>query len=262
MVKGGGDLGTGVAYRLHRVGFRVLVTELERPTVIRRPVAFAEAVYEGAAVVEGVTARLVRDTAEAMTAWEQGEVAVLIDHQGEAVGSLQPGVLVDAIMAKRNTGTSLRDAPVVVALGPGFAAGRDAHAVIETQRGHFLGRVIRQGEAMPNTGIPGEIGGASVDRLLRAPADGVFQGKARIGDRVKQGQVVALVGGVPMRSGLSGVLRGLLRDGLSVKAGTKSGDVDPRADPSHCFTISDKALAVAGGALEAVLALWPRAESP
>ncbi len=258
IVKGGGDLGSGVAWRLHRCGFRVVILECPCPTAIRRQVAFATAMYEGEITVEGVTAR--RATLEEAPALlEAGLIPVLADPEGRAVEVLRPDVLVDAVMAKRNTGTRLDDAPLVVALGPGFRAGRDCHAVVETARGHFLGRVYWEGEALPNTGIPGEVGGASEERVLRAPADGIFQPCAQIGDLVEAGQTVAWVDGHPVRARLRGVLRGLLAAGLEVHAGMKVGDVDPRAERSHCFTISDKALSIAGGVLEAVLS-WQQRE--
>lgn len=255
VVKGGGDLGTGVAWRLHRCGFRVLVTETPRPTVIRRAVAFASAVYEGAAAVDGVTARLVADDAAIAATWADGDVPVLVDPEGAVIQRLRPDALVDAILAKRNTGTHIADAPIVVALGPGFTAGVDCHAVVETSRGHNLGRVILEGSAEPNTGMPGTVGGESVRRVLRAPAGGVFRAARAIGDQVQVGEIVAYVDDAPIRSQLNGVVRGLLHDGLRVSTGIKVGDVDPRGIVSHCFTISDKALAVGGGVVEAILYL-------
>nr|HID14884.1 EF2563 family selenium-dependent molybdenum hydroxylase system protein [Anaerolineae bacterium] len=255
VVKGGGDLGTGVAWRLHRCGFRVLVTETRQPTVIRRAVAFASAVYEGSITVDGVTARLVREDAGIAAAWAAGEVPVLVDPEGAVMRRLQPDAVVDAILAKRNIGTTINDAPIVVALGPGFTAGVDCHAVVETNRGHNLGRVILEGSAEPNTGVPGTVGGEGARRVLRAPAEGIFQAARAIGDRVRAGEVVAYVDDTPVRSQLDGVVRGLLHDGLRVRPGMKVGDVDPRGIVSHCFTISDKALAVGGGVVEAILYL-------
>ncbi|MFQ6100730.1 MAG: selenium-dependent molybdenum cofactor biosynthesis protein YqeB [Anaerolineae bacterium] len=253
LVKGGGDLGTGVAWRLHRCGLHVLVTETVRPTVIRRAVAFASAVYEGVVTVDGVTARLVEDDAEIVATWTAGEVPVLVDPEGAVVQRLRPDAVVDAILAKRNVGTSIADAPVVVALGPGFTVGVDCHAVVETNRGHNLGRVILEGSAEPNTGVPGTVGGESARRVLRASAEGVFRTVRAIGDRVRVGEVVAYVDDAPVRSQLDGVVRGLLHNGLQVSTGMKVGDVDPRGVVSHCFTISDKALAVGGGVVEAIL---------
>jgi xanthine dehydrogenase accessory factor len=260
VVKGGGDLGTGVAWRLQRCGFHVLVTETAQPTVIRRAVAFASAVYEGAIVVDGLTARLVADETGVKGCWAAGEVPVLVDPDGMALQKLQPDAVVDAVMAKRNTGTGIDAAPVVVALGPGFTAGADCHAVVETNRGHNLGRVLLKGSAEPDTGVPGTLGGQSAKRVLRAPVPGAFQATRSIGDAVRAGDQVALVDGVPVRSQLDGVVRGLLYDGICVSAGLKVGDVDPRGVVSHCFTISDKALAIGGGVVEAILYLWQRLE--
>jgi xanthine dehydrogenase accessory factor len=255
LIKGAGDLASGIALRLHHAGFDVALTEIARPTTVRRTVAFSEAVYEGDARVEDVLGHRIDDPHAALAAWQDGVVPVLVGDQGAALRELQPDVLVDAIVAKRNLGTRITDAPAVIALGPGFVAGRDAHAVVETRRGHTLGRVIWRGEAAPNTGVPGEIGGYSTERLLRAPVPGVFRGALGIGDTVAAGQVVGFVGDDAVRANVSGVLRGLLHDGVEVTAGFKLGDVDPRAERAHCFTVSDKALAVAGGVLEAACAL-------
>jgi len=254
-IKGAGDLATGVALRLWRAGFAVVMTEIEQPTPVRRTVSFAEAVYDGEAQVEGVTAVLAEDATEAARLAGQRVVAVVVDPEAASREGLKPQLVVDAIIAKRNVGTTMQDAPAVVALGPGFYAGRDCHAVVETMRGHTLGRVIWQGEAIPNTGIPGEIGGKGAERVLRAPGAGVFRATAQIGDVVSAGQIVGYVGDLPLVSTLDGVLRGLLRSGLEVTHGFKTGDVDPRAVPEHCLTASDKALAVGGGVLEAACAL-------
>jgi xanthine dehydrogenase accessory factor len=255
VVKGGGDLGTGVVYRLQRAGLRALVTELPTPLVIRRRVALATAVYQGVVQVEGLVGRRVETDEEMAQAWQEGAVPVLVDPQASAVARLHPPVLVDAIMAKKNLGTRLDDAPIVIALGPGFVAGRDAHAVIETQRGHRLGRAIYAGSAAPDSGVPGTTAGVSGERVLRAPAAGRFEAACQIGERVEAGQVVARVDGQTVRAAVNGVVRGLLADGLHVQAGLKVGDVDPRGVVEHCFLISDKALAVGGGVLEAVLYL-------
>lgn len=253
VIKGAGDLASGVAHRLWRAGFQIIMTEIPQPTVIRRTVAFAEAVYEGEVEVEGLPGRLVRDVEEARQVASRDEVAVLVDPQAAVVEELRPHIVVDAIMAKTNLGTSIDQAPIVIALGPGFRAGRDAHAVIETMRGHYLGRVIFYGEALPNTGIPGEVGGYSSERVIRAPSEGIFQGLKKIGDYVRAGEGVAAVDGEPVAAPISGILRGLLHDGLRVTPGMKVGDVDPRGEREHCFTISDKARAIAGGVLEAIL---------
>jgi xanthine dehydrogenase accessory factor len=253
IVRGGGDLASGVVYRLVKAGFPVLVTELKRPLAIRRTVAFASAVYEGQITVEGITARLVAGPEQAGALWEAGEVPVLIDPAGESIRALQPAVVVDARLAKRNLGTTRSDAPLVIALGPGFVAGVDCHAVIETQRGHFLGRVIWQGAAEPDTGRPGSVQGHEADRVLRAPCDGTLVALAQIGDAVREGQVLATVAGEPVRAPFDGVLRGMLHPAVPVTRGLKIGDVDPRGVRAHCFTISEKSLAIGGGVLEAIL---------
>jgi xanthine dehydrogenase accessory factor len=255
VVKGGGDLGTGVIYRLHRAGFWVLVTDLPRPLSIRRAVALASAVYEGSVEIEGMIGRRVEQDSEIRTAWQKGEIPVLIDPEAMVVSRMRPTVLVDSVMAKENTGTVIDDAPVVVALGPGFTAGMDCHAVIETQRGHYLGRAIYNGGAAPDSRLPGATQGVTSKRVLRASRAGQFQTVCQIGDQVHAGQVLAYVGGEPVRAGIDGVVRGLLAEGLDVEAGLKLGDIDPRGESEYCFRISDKALAVGGGVLEAVLFL-------
>ena len=260
VVKGGGDMATGVAHRLYRVGMRVAITELPRPTVIRRPVAFASAGWLGEITVEGVSARLADNPVQALALLEAGIIPALVDPEARVVREWQPDVVVDAIIAKRNLGTCITDAPIVIALGPGFTASVDCHAVVETQRGHFLGRVITEGQAAPNTGIPGAVQGYTDERVIRALCAGTFRGERRIGDRVEAGQMVARVDGEPVVARISGVLRGLLADGLLVHAGMKVGDVDPRGVIEHCFTISDKARAVGGGVLEAILWLHRQRE--
>jgi len=253
LIRGAGDIASGVALRLHRAGFSVAMTEIARPTTIRRTVAFSDAVVNGAQTVEDVTARRAGSPEEARAYWAQGVIPVLVDPDCACRVSLKPHALADAILAKRNLGTSIADAPIVVGVGPGFTAGKDCHAVVETMRGHTLGRVCYAGSALPNTNIPGLIGGFAGERVLRAPADGVFESAHQIGDRVEAGETVGFVAGAPMRATISGVLRGLLADGVSVKQGMKSGDVDPRGEKSYCDLVSDKALAVAGGVLEAIL---------
>jgi xanthine dehydrogenase accessory factor len=255
LIKGAGDLATGVALRLMRSGFAVVMTELAEPTVVRRAVAFAEAVYQGCVEVDGVEGVRAENAEDAMREASRGVIPVVVDPGAALRRDLRPTLLVDAIVAKRNLGTRIDDAPAVVALGPGFTAGRDAHAVIETKRGHTLGRVITAGEALPNTGIPGEVGGFALERVLRSPGAGTFRGICQIGDMVTVGQIVGYVGEIPVKVQLAGVLRGLLHSGLSVTNGFKLGDVDPRALPEHCFRVSDKAMAVAGGVLEAACAL-------
>ena len=253
VITGAGDLATGIACRLYRSGFQVLLTEIAQPTTVRCTVAFSQAVYRGEAEVEGIRAILAGSPEEALTLTREGRVAVLTDPEASCVRLLHPAGVVDAILAKQNLGTTRTDAPVVVGVGPGFTPGVDCHAAVETQRGHNLGRVLWDRPPAPNTGIPGEIGGYTVERLLRAPADGRFQSVAVIGETVTAGQVVAYVAGVPITAEISGVLRGLLPEGTPVFAGMKSGDVDPRCQRSHCFSVSDKARAVGGGVLEALL---------
>lgn len=255
LVKGGGDLASGVVYRLHRVGMRVMITELPRPTVIRRAVAFASAMYEDAVDIEGVVGRRVASLGEALECLAKGEVPVMADPEAQVVSEWGPEVLVDATLAKRNIGTEVSDAPIVIGVGPGFVAGTDVHAVIETNRGHYLGRVILEGSAAPDTGIPGEVMGHTVERVLRAPRGGIFRAEKRIGDQVSAGEVVGNVESSPAVAKIGGVIRGLLADGLVVTQGMKIGDVDPRDVRENCFTISDKALAVGGGVLEAILYL-------
>ena len=262
VIKGAGDLASGIALRLHHAGFDIAMTEIAAPLSVRRTVCFSQAVYEGSSRVEDAGAVLVSEETGMKEAWRAKRIAVFVDPDADIVRSLRPAVLIDAIMAKKNTGTSITDAPVVIALGPGFRAGVDCHAVIETQRGHTLGRVITEGCALPNTGVPGDIGGFTLQRLLRSPADGVFEALASIGDAVKKGDTVAVVhtgtgsgsgGDIPVKAEIDGTLRGILPSGIAVKRGMKAGDVDPRCERSHCFTVSDKALAIGGGVLEAVL---------
>ncbi len=255
VIRGGGDLGTGVALRLHRAGYRVAVLEISQPTVIRRAVAFASAVFDGSVVVENTLARLVGDGADLGPIWDRGEIPVIVDPQASILSQLRPHALIDAILAKANLGTRLADAPIVVALGPGFTAGVDCHAVVETNRGHNLGRVYYTGSAQGDTGVPGTLGGQDARRALRAPGEGVFQASKRIGESVAKGEVIGRVGEWPVVSEIGGVLRGVLHDGLLVPAGLKVADVDPRGVIQHCFTVSDKAWAVGGGVVEAVMYL-------
>lgn len=254
-MRGAGDIATGIALRLHRAGCRVVMADIAEPTCIRRTVAFCEAIRLGEARVEDVTARLARDAAAACDVVDAGEVAVVVDPQAEMLAALKPDVVVDAILAKKNLGTALNMAPVVIGVGPGFTAGVDCHAAVETKRGHYLGRALYEGSPIANTGIPGIIGGHGAERVLRAPATGAFEPVAHIGDLVKSGDVVAHVAGEPMRATIDGVLRGLLAPGVVAHEGMKSGDIDPRGEVAFCATVSDKASAVGGGVLEAILHL-------
>jgi len=255
LIRGAGDIASGIALRLWRSGIKVVMTEIEKPTAIRRTVAFSEAVLLGETYVEGVCARRAATAEEAKELLKQQILPVLVDPDCCCREELKPDVLVDAILAKRNLGTTLRDAPVVIGVGPGFTAGEDCHAVVETMRGHYLGRPLYAGTAQPNTNIPGLIGGFAGERVLRAPAEGNFRPCRAIGDQVKAGDVAGYVGDAPMRCTIDGVLRGILPEGTAVHPGMKSGDVDPRCQVEHCYCASDKALAVGGGVLEAILTL-------
>lgn len=269
VVRGAGDLATGTIHRLKKAGFRLLVLEAEHPAAIRRQVALSEAVYAGSARVEDVEAvRMDVDLAEKKNRkelleqemeriWKKDGVSVLVDPAGLSIAALRPAVVVDAILAKKNLGTTKEMAPLVIALGPGFTAGEDVDVVIETKRGHNLGRVIRSGSAVPNTGIPGIIGGYGKERVMHAQAEGILRNAASIGDIVEARAVIAEIetenGTVPVEASLSGLLRGLIRDGYPVTKGFKIADIDPRKEElQNCFTISDKARCIAGSVLEVI----------
>lgn len=257
VVRGGGDIATAIIHRLWRAGFRVLVLECAYPSAIRRQVAISEAVYEGEARVEGLHAVRIAHALQAEDVWAGGDVPVLVDPECSSVALLHPEVVIDATIAKHNMGMHIGMAPMTIALGPGFCAGEDVHAVIETMRGHNLGRIILAGCAAPNTGVPGNIGGYAAERVIHAPAGGVLRGVRRIGDAVKQGETIAVIegeaGSVPVPASLSGLIRGLIRDGYPVTKGFKIADIDPRlGEYANCFTISDKARCIAGSALELV----------
>lgn len=258
IVRGGGDLATGTIYKLKKSGFPVLVLEAENPSAIRRNVAFCEAVYQGSQTVEDMTCYQAESVEQAEEFLNQGKLAVLVDPAGEAIRRLKPLAVVDAILAKRNLGTNRDMAPITVALGPGFVAGEDVDAIVETKRGHHLGRVLWTGSAAPNTGIPGIIGGYGKERVIHSPAKGIVRNVKKITDTVSKGEVIALVetesGVVSVEASLDGILRGLIRDGYPVKVGFKMADIDPRKEEyNNCFTISDKARCIAGGVLEAIL---------
>ena len=265
-VKGAGDLATGVIHRLSRAGFAVIATELPEPTVVRRTVAFAEAVTRGEMTVEDVTARLATSLQDIQATLAGGLVPIVVDPDRTLLRQMHPSVLIEATLSKYNSGLTMDDAPIVIALGPGYEAGKDVHAVIETNRGHNLGRVYLRGCAESNTGVPGAISGYTIERLLRAPCAGALYGVRQIGDLVQAGETVAVVRTneisdnetAPVVAAISGILRGLMRDGLHVSSGMKVGDIDPRAAREHCFTISDKSRAIAGGVLEAILYLLNR----
>jgi xanthine dehydrogenase accessory factor len=257
IIKGAGEMATGVACRLFRANFtRILMLETPSPLAVRRRVSFCEAVHERTMTVEGVEAVRVDAEAEVIDVWETKKIAVLVDPKGYSIEHLNPDILIDATLAKRNLGIFRADAPLVIALGPGFVAGKDAHVVIETNRGHNLGRLIRSGEAEANTGIPGDIGGYTKERVIRAPDDGVFNTDKQIGDLVTRGELIGAVGTTEISAPLDGILRGLIRPGSDVTKGLKIGDVDPRGKLEYCDTISEKARSLGGAVLEAILAVY------
>lgn len=257
-VRGAGEMASAVAWRLHMAGFRVVMTERENPLAVRRAVSFCEAVHAGAARVEGLVARRIDEPSQVPALHEAGEIPLLVDPDLRHLEALRPDVLVEATLAKRNAGIHRDLAPLVIALGPGFSAGADVHMVIETNRGHNLGRIITDGEADPDTGIPGDIAGETVKRVLRAPADGEFITDLELGATVAKGQTIATVAGLPVKAEIDGLLRGLIRPGSRVEKGLKVGDIDLRNDETYVHTISDKARAVAGSVLEAVLRVYNR----
>ena len=252
LIRGAGDLATGIASRLYGAGHQILMTEIEVPLTVRRTVALSRAVYEGSARIEEMEGILAEDRESALAVMERGDIAVMTDPGMECRKWFQPDVVVDAILAKKNLGTEITDAPFVVGVGPGFTAGHDCNCVVETKRGHTLGNIIWRGSALPNTGVPGNVGGYTIERLIRAGADGRIEPKVQIGDYVERGQIVALTGGVPVYAQMSGIVRGMLQEGVHVWKNLKIGDIDARTEVSHCYTISDKARAIGGGVLEAV----------
>ncbi len=249
IIRGGGDLATGIAHRLFRAGLKVIITELPEPLVIRRTVAFASAVYEGEITVEGVRASLVKEIPQEFNDY----IPVMVDPSCNILKGFSPHVLVDARMMKHNPDIKKDMAPLVIALGPGYEAGKDAHKVIETVRGHFLGKIIEEGQAFPDTGVPGEVGGMSLKRLVKAPASGIFTAEHKIGDSVPEGDILGRVGGKEVLAVTGGVVRGLIKEGLHVKKGLKIGDVDPRGKKEYVITISDKARSLGGSVLEVIL---------
>lgn len=261
VIRGAGEMASAVAWRLYMANLRrICMLDLDRPLCVRRQVSFCTALEAGTALVEGVRAVAARSLDDIHGAWRSRSIAVLGTTAWAGLGASAPAaeVLIDAILAKRNLGTRKDAARLVIALGPGFTAGDDCHLVIETNRGHHLGRIIASGCAEPNTGIPGEIAGHTADRVLRAPAAGRFESGRAIGDTVRRGDVIGHVAGQPVIAGLDGMLRGLIRPGTAVSAALKLGDIDPRARREHCVTISDKARAIAGAVLEGVMRYWNR----
>jgi xanthine dehydrogenase accessory factor len=253
LIKGAGEIASGIAWRLYQCHFKVVMTEVAKPIAVRRAVSFCEVIYDGRKQVEGVEAILATGTEDIYKAWENRRLPVIIDPEMKILKEIKPDVLLEATLSKRNTGISITDAPLVIGLGPGYEAGRDAHYVVETNRGHHLGRVFTTGTAEPNTGIPGEMAGVTYERVLRAPTEGIFETWLKIGDSVKKGKTIAKVGDEPVIAKVDGILRGLIRPGISVRKGLKIGDIDPRANSGYVLTISEKARAVCGAVLEAVL---------
>lgn len=259
VVRGGGDLASGVIHRLYRCGYRVLILESSHASAIRREVSFCEAVYDGEAFVEGVLSQKIEDVSQCQEMWDLGEIPLLVDEKGDAISKIHPDVVIDAILAKKNMGTSRRMAPLTIALGPGFIAGEDVDYVVETMRGHDLGRIIEEGSALPNTGIPGVIGGYGKERVIHSPAKGIIHNEAKIGDLVEKDQVIATIytkenKKIPVYASLTGILRGIIRDQYAVFEGMKIADIDPRRDQKkNCNTISDKARCIAGTVVEILM---------
>lgn len=253
-IKGAGEMASAVAWRIFMSNIRhVLMLETASPLAVRREVSFCEAVHEGRKTVEGVEALKVDDYHGVHKAWDRGKLALVIDPKWALLDRVQAHVVVDAILAKKNTGTHTKEAPLVIGLGPGFVAGEDVHLVIETNRGHNLGRVITSGSAAPNTGIPGSIEGYTEERVLRAPCDGVFHARLSIGSQVKPGDTIGEVGQETVPARIHGVIRGLIQSSSRVGRGLKIGDIDPRGRTEYCYTISEKGRAIAGAVLESIL---------
>lgn len=255
--KGAGEMASGIACRLHGANLhQIAMAEVNHPLAVRRAVSFCEAVHDGSVTVEGIDAARVTDRAGIESAWQQDRIAVIVDPDWKTLHGGEFDVVIDATIAKRNLGTTRDEAPLVIGLGPGFTAGKDVHLVIETNRGHNLGRLITTGTADANTGIPGSIGGYTAERVLRAPCGGIFSTERIIGDRIKAGEPAGEVAGETVVSVIDGVIRGLIRPGASVTKGLKIGDIDPRGDKKYCFTVSDKARALGGSVLEAIMAAF------
>jgi len=253
LIKGAGEIASGIAHRLHRCHFRVCLTEMDNPLAISRGVTFSEAVYDSEKEVEGVIAKLVKSTGEILKVWEENKLTIIVDPEAIVADILHPDILIDAIMAKRNLGTKITDAPLVIGLGPGFQVGRDVHMVVETNNTENLGKVIIEGEAETNTGIPIAIGDLTSERVLHSPRDGLCLTHKQIGEFVAAGEVVASVAGQPVKAEIDGVVRALLRSGIVVRKGTKLGEIDPSGNKEFCYTVRARVRAIAGGVLEAIL---------
>lgn len=255
IIRGGGDIASGIAHRLHRSGFKILMLEVEKPTMIRRKVSFATVIYEGEIIVEDVKAIKANNLEDVYRIWKKECIPVIIDSKCSILKDIKADILIDARLAKTNLGINKDMASITIGIGPGFKGGEDVDVVIESYRGHDLGRLIFKGYAKADTGIPGEIEGYSKERVLKAPCNGIIRNLIDIGNRVKKGQIVAYVDNEPVRAQIDGVVRGLIMSGLKVKRGFKIGDIDPRGIKEYCFTISDKARAIAGSVVEAILYL-------
>lgn len=260
VIRGGGDIATGTIHKLHRCGFKVVILEIEKPSAIRRTVCFSEAIYEDKTIVENVICEKANDLEEVYSILDRNNIPIIIDPYGEYIEKLNPLVVVDAILAKKNLGTKIDMAPITIGLGPGFCAGKDVNIVIETMRGHNLGRIIEEGYAIENTGIPGVINGVSKDRVIYSHTSGIISNSKEIGDIVKKGEVIATINNTEnesiteVKATIDGILRGIIRDKSKIKERLKIADIDPRIDEiKNAYTISDKARAVAGGVLEAIL---------
>lgn len=253
IVRGGGDIATGICHRLFKAGFNILILDIEQPTTIRRRVAFSESIYSREIVVEGVKAVHVKRIEDIYHEINKGNIPVYIDPTGAVISELSPLAVVDSILAKKNLGTNMDMAPITIGVGPGFEAGKDVDLVIETKRGHFLGKVIYEGSAIPNTSIPGNILGHTEERIIRASADGEVKPLVQIGDMVEKGQVICKVGEIDVIANLSGIVRGMIIEGINVTKGYKIGDIDPRGHIENVDTISEKARAIGGGVLEALM---------
>ncbi len=256
VIKGSGEMASGIAHRFFMANIRrILMTDIAEPICVRRTVAFSESIYEGKMTVEGVEAERLEACDEVFDTWKRGRIGVIVDPSWNAVKTLKPDVVVDAIMAKKNLGTQKNEAPLVIGVGPGFMAPADVHIVVESNRGHYLGRAIYEGSAEPHTGIPGPTMGYTVERVLRSPKAGLVRHEKKIGDMVAVGDTVLYVDDVPVKASIGGMLRGLIRE-INVSKNEKVGDVDPRGVPDYCMTITEKARAIGGGVLEAVLHVY------
>ena len=254
VIRGGGDLATGVAEVLYQSGFKILILDIEKPSSIRRSVCFSEAIYDGIIQVENIICKKVENENDIEKCWNEKIIPIMVDEKGEIIKKIKPNVVVDSIIAKKNLGTTKDMAPITIALGDGFEAGKDVDIVVETMRGHNLGRVITSGRAMKNTGIPGEIKGVSKDRVIYSLANGRFSSVKKIGDTVQKDEIIGYVGNVEIRGKISGVLRGIIREDYEVTENMKIGDIDPRIEEkNNCFTISDKARSLGGAVLRAIM---------